>query len=282
MNNIISYALFGDPKFWGAVPAALLIARLTYPHFHPRIYVSKEFSQDSRMEFITKICVLDRNITYEIIEEELIRTKGTVYRMKPLWENNTGFLICRDLDAFPLPLEVSGTNRFLGSQQYIHSFRSHHLHTTSLLAGLCAFNASALRQNKKIPQSFKEYLKLGESNTQCPNWQWGCDQELLRRAFYGQDKSLIQHTVDMPVGKAPLRIHGYDPIVLLPKEYENQYLSDCFTPIFPRFIPKIHYLGEKYWLDKKDYEFLFQFEHPVISLFHRVLKDTKLATSCLG
>jgi len=95
------------------------------------------------------------------------------------------------------------------------------------MAGLCAFKCQKVKPKIIIAAStFQEYLDWGEAHIdKCKNWDWGCDQALLRD-FFGTC-GFYKHSMDCPQLTAPLTIVGYPAVLVKEVEYENVRPSEC-------------------------------------------------------
>ena len=121
----------------------------------------------------------------------------------------------------------------------IHGIRAYKMHDTALMAGLCAFNVPLLRQYRILMPKFDDYINFGrKTNRNCPNWAWGCDQELLKNFFYRRANGplLMRVTLDTPLNDAPQKVSGcvfvhkrqeeYNKIILNIKHPEILELGD--------------------------------------------------------
>jgi len=120
-----------------------------------------------------------------VMDETNTNSKGMLWRMKPLWDNDVRHFFPRDIDAVPIPMEIKATIMFLKSKLMFHSMRSHPRHTLPLMGGLCGFFAERIRKELPICKTFEELVQFGSSNVAyCKaGWKWGSDQFVLDEYF---------------------------------------------------------------------------------------------------
>lgn len=228
--NVISYVLFGDEEdkvFWDSIPFLLVVNTILLEGFHLRFYVHSDCQKFDGFPQLKEMSERFKHIEVIIVDRPYTGTEPTTWRLMPLWDTGVEYCFCRDVDSAPTIAEIKSMIAFMRSGHIIHSIRSHHLHTTSIMAGLCGFNCPALRNQDFFPPSFDDYVKMGGANTQCPDWVWGCDQELLRRFFHKEGRDYLQrHTIDTPLGDAPIELGGYNPIQLPQEKYDEVDLAE--------------------------------------------------------
>jgi len=244
--NVLSYVIFGedDPKveetYWSTIPFLLIANSLLFPDFKMKVHVAKDATQSPEYEKL-----LEMPVEVSVSSQPYQGTQPTTWRMKPLWDKRVHYCFCRDVDALPISEEIKAMRLFTQTGHLVHGMRGYHLHTTPLMAGLCGFNCTALRNEKFFPSSFTDYENLGRSNIQCPNWVWGCDQEILRRFFFGKGREyMARHTVDSPLGSAPVTLGGYNPLRYPPERYEEVRLPEAALGILKICDEKTRFAGE--------------------------------------
>ena len=230
MKNVISYVLWGDEdKRWIDLTYAIIANSAIYQGFVTRLYLHESGKASRFYPFIVSLAKkFPELVEIEIIDEPIVGTKLTCYRVKPIWEDDVGLLLCRDLDSITSLRERRATEWFgFHDETFIHSIRAYHLHTVPYMAGLCAFKCQKVKPKIIIAAStFQEYLDWGEAHIdKCKNWDWGCDQALLRD-FFGTC-GFYKHSMDCPQLTAPLTIVDYPAVLVKESEYENVRPSEC-------------------------------------------------------
>lgn len=187
MKKVLSYILFGtEGRFWNNIPYILMANSAIYPDFHMKFYVQRECVEYCLYPLLSEPAREFDNIEIEVIDEPIQGTRHTIWRMKPLWENDVSHLFCRDLDYVVTETERKCVEFFIQkSDKIMHCMRCYHLHSIPLMAGLCGFKVPELFEKiKNRASTFEEYLRFGELNVDsCREWIWGCDQSLLRDFF---------------------------------------------------------------------------------------------------
>lgn len=234
MKNIISYVLWGNEgRYWVNIPYILIVNPMIYSEFCSRFYIHKESTSLPIFELIEKVQKMFPSLVEtEIIDKTYEGTELTNWRMKPLWEEDVEFLLCRDLDHITSELERNAVEYFLRcSTRIIQGIRSYHLHTVPLLAGLCGFKCPQIRDIiKRNTPTFQDYLEWGKKNIgYCKNWYWGCDQALLRD-FFGKE-GLYNKSLDFPQLTAPKKIARYEAVAIEESKYKIISVKNCNTDV---------------------------------------------------
>ena len=214
---IISYSLFDqkDKKFdrsghdqfnrvqnryWLNIPFILLINKICIPNSETHFYVPKDL-ENNNMFFLLDKLNKDNYLKLHIINKSHSGTEPTIWRMMGLWEKDTDFCFCRDMDSVLSYVEVKSMLFFMCKDFWINNIRTvkqHNSEGTSLMAGLNGFNIKQLQENLPLPKTFEKYeefyKKLAKKSFFL-NWradlrrvldkdgQWGCDQETLVTFF---------------------------------------------------------------------------------------------------
>ena len=231
MKNIISYALWGkDPRYTGNIAWTIIANSAIYPEYISRFYVHHESLELRECKLLAMASQKFPDLVeVEVLNEKVIGTKFTAWRMKPLWEKNTRMLLCRDLDHITNTPERRSVEWFCkNSDKMIHSIRSYALHTVPYMAGLCGFKSHLVRAHIwKYVSNFDKYIAWGEKKIKyCKDgWIWGCDQALLRD-FFGHH-GMYPHTLDCPQFTAPKSIGGFNATSLDISYYKDIDVPQC-------------------------------------------------------
>jgi hypothetical protein len=229
MKKLISYVLFGnEPRYWGNIPYIIAATSVIYPDFYMRFYIHEDSISHPYYQLLKEISEINDKLEIELISDSYTGTQLTAWRMKPLWDEDIEFLICRDLDYALSILERTSVEYFMTqSNCLVHGIRSYHTHTTPYMAGLCGFRVKkVLEMMKQHISTFEEYISWGENNVSyCKEWIWGCDQALLRNCLYMV--GLYPFSLDCPQYTAPLTIHDFPAELVTSDKYINIPLSNC-------------------------------------------------------
>lgn len=246
MKNIIAYSLFGtEERYWASIPFNLIANDLIYNGFISRFYVSKEIPNNRLFPILLEAQKTGK-VEVVVIDDDYIATEPTIWRMRPLWDVDVDLLYCRDMDAAPRSDERRATRLFESSDFVIHGIRSFWTHSTKLMAGLCGFKVPQVK--RAIPQfrSFDSYKEYGKRfvRTACTNWEWGCDQHLLRTFFFAGRNGLHfrHHTLDTPLGTAGA-LSGVQLPTAPKEQYEAVSLSDINQEILDICDKLVPYVG---------------------------------------
>ena len=233
MKKIISFVVFGeDPRYFANIPYILLAYPEIYRGFIVRFYVHKDSVHTKGYQLLQKVAEITNSVEVEIIQDESIGTKLTIWRMKPLWESDVEIFLCRDTDSIINCPERKATEAFFKSSLGAHGIRSYALHSVPYLAGLCGFKPSIIIDKvKQKAKTFNEYVDWGHDNIDyCKEWIWGCDQSLLRDFF--NTVKLYSETLDCPQQCAPVNIPGYLSGHKLTEDgYAKIALPECNIPL---------------------------------------------------
>ncbi len=228
MKKLISYVLFGPDHYWYNMPWILVSNSVIYPEFHMRFYIHKENTGAHNFQMLEEVSKRFPHVEIEVLETPYEGTQLTVWRMKPLWENDVEILLCRDLDHITNVLERKAVQYFLDHNQFlIHGIRSYSLHSIPYLAGLCGFRCQQIQSLiKNKAKTFEEYVQWGRNNIEyCSDWRWGCDQALMKNFF---DKGAFsRYSLDCPQYTARRRVVQYLPTTAVPLVYENIETPCC-------------------------------------------------------
>jgi len=245
MKNVISYVLWGDDdKWWIDLTYAIVANSAIYPDFVSRFYIHESGKVSQFYPFIVSLAEkFPESVEIEIINELIVGTKLTCYRVKPIWEDDVDILLCRDLDHITNALERKSVEWFVYYvDSLIHSMRSYHLHTTPYMAGLCSFRCPKVKHRIiEVAPTFQDYLEWGSKKVKyCEDWRWGCDQAILRDFFV--TCGLYKDSMDCPQFTAPLTLHNYPALLVKEDIYEKVTplhcdlmalaFSDSIAPIF--------------------------------------------------
>jgi len=186
MKNLISYVLWGEEdKRWIDLTYAIVANSAIYPKYVSRFYIHESGKASKFYPFIVSLAEkFPELVEIEIINEPVVGTKLTCYRVKPIWEDDVNILLCRDLDHITNSMERKSVEWFVwDAKSLIHSIRSYRLHTVPYMAGLCSFKCPEVKALIiKNALTFQDYLNWGSRKlTVCKNWDWNYDSRDNKR-----------------------------------------------------------------------------------------------------
>ena len=95
MKKLLSYVLFGtEGRFWNNIPYILMANAATYPDFHMKFYVHRDCVNYTLFPLLSEPAKAFDNIEIEVVDEPIQGTRLTIWRMKPLWEDDADYLFC--------------------------------------------------------------------------------------------------------------------------------------------------------------------------------------------
>jgi hypothetical protein len=259
--RVLSYSLFGnDGRYWNMVWPTVIINYSLYNRWTTRIHISSSEQNHPYYEGMQKLADRSPYFQINVHEGSFQNLEGTFWRLKPLWDGQSEYVFCKDLDSMPTSIELKAMWRFMCTGHIIHGIRSHPCHTINLMAGLCGFNCHALRSQKIMQGGYERYVQIFRQRV--GKFDWGCDQRALADFFHGGEAFYLQrHTVDTPTRDAPLRISGYNPILLANHEYDfDLQMCGAFATIDMELMnwidSKIRYEGMAFGIQGDDYNFI--------------------------
>ena len=179
-------------RYWYNIPANFIINSNLYPDFKIKLYISENYTSHPLYPLLQLLGKQD-NFSLNVIKTKYNNTEPTMWRMIPLWNEDTENLLCRDIDSLPTINEVKATKEFLNSDFLIHTMRTHRNHNaypTKILAGLCGFKKEVVEH---IPiKNFSDYYKKS-------NGGWGVDQNTLIEIFYANIADKKNLFLDSPI-----------------------------------------------------------------------------------
>jgi len=274
MRKVFSYVLFGKDieqlKFWNAIPYILLINSEVYPDFEMKFLVEKSCQNMGQFKFLKDASERFNLIHIEIIDEPSAGLKLTLWRMKPLWDDDIDYLFCRDIDYAVNIFAKKSVEYFLSqSVCIVHGMRSYKLHTTPLMAGMCGFEVKSVRKKiSTLARTFGGYVNFGKKNVAyCKDWRWGCDQALLR-AFFGNVR-MYSSVLDCPQYDAPSKLQGFDGRLCSVNNYSSMGLSDCNMEVLKLSDSFSKFTGKTFFHTTSQLGAILKLSHSEVSKFIR-------------
>ncbi len=162
-------------RYWYNLPAIAAVNQIIYPDAQIVVYFSKEIKSNPLYPFLKDLSIAFN--AFEIFELDLdfVNTEPTLWRFKPIFNNEANLVITRDLDSLPNEQEIKATYYFIQNQEYaIQSIRTHTNHKwpiTIILAGLSAYRPSQIGEIANL--DFETFYHSKKSEL------YGVDQKVI-------------------------------------------------------------------------------------------------------
>ena len=178
-KKIVSYALFGEnTRYAQFLPAVLRAHHAIFPRsegWEMRVHLdnhARNTSYGKLLGFVENAKLVSLRW---MGEAPLCR--AMMWRLAPLWEDDTEVVFCRDIDALPTPRDRECMEAFISAEAdaWVHTIHDHAMHD-GIMGGLSGFR----RKAKCVASSLDELCALAG------NVDWakhGTDQDVLNRFF---------------------------------------------------------------------------------------------------
>ncbi len=272
MRKMFSYVLFEAderfPRFLNSIPYILLMNSEIYPDFEMKFFVEKSCQDTDRFKLLKEVSEQFDSVYIEIIDEPSVNLKLTIWRMKPLWNDDIDYLFCRDMDYAINILAKKSVEYFLSqSPCIIHGMRSYKLHSTPLMAGMCGFEVRPVRRKiLTLAKTFEEYINFGEEHVDyCKDWRWGCDQTLLKK-FFGKAR-MYPFILDCPQYDAPFVLKGFNGRLCPVCSYSSIELSNCNMEVLRLSNSFTKFTGKMFFHRDFQFDSILKLSHSEMSKF---------------
>jgi hypothetical protein len=224
MKKVVSLCVFGkNEDYWKCSLQAIINNSIVYKDFIVRLYISSFDYDHILVSVLEEMYKCFPFFELGIVDKKYVSLEATMWRMLPLWDADVDVFLCRDVDAFPVSMEVKSTYYFLNHAEYdIHGIRSYISHGgLCLMAGLCGFKKERFKHLPGVP-TYEDYEKYTY------HISWGGDQEALKQYFYKFDGTKHLVTLDTVLGNCSTEI--FNPSVFNPsrvsiEEYKKEDIS---------------------------------------------------------
>lgn len=128
------------------------VFHIVYPEPNWRLEIRHDERASEFKYFTTLLKMQERGLLKLIYKGKAETLCGAMcWRLDPLWEPTTGYLLCRDLDALPTFRERRSVDRWIASGKPIHAMHDSISHMgTLLMGGMVGFDS--FKCNAKIPR----------------------------------------------------------------------------------------------------------------------------------
>lgn len=199
MKRVIAYSYFRNPhssyekekgnsarQFEIFLPLIVRAHHMIWPDWEMWLYRDDE---SKRLSYTDKLERLAANGYLKLIDFGPSRTLcgigGMLERMRPVWEEDVDWLLCRDVDSIPSPRERMAVEEFMQSGKTVHAIhdapKPHAGAHAGLMGGTLGVHVPRFRELLKFP-TLEAWIAHGEQVGIDFNRQ-GADQALLN-TFY--------------------------------------------------------------------------------------------------
>ena len=194
MKNVVSYSLFWAGKddhaklYTNGLRATVLAHHNVYPGWELRIHHDGSLHLDKDAERL--IAFAELGLVQLVHVKPATRIcEAMLWRMLPVFDQNVGYTLCRDLDALVIPRERLMTEDFIQSGAGMHCINDHPQHGAPIMGGMCSFKGDIFR-TLTGRDSFEKLIEGFTLDTH------GDDQDLLMaRVWPSMQHSLCEHRI---------------------------------------------------------------------------------------
>lgn len=232
MRKIISYSLFGARELtfnkwlFNAYVTGLYwnvrMNKLIYPDW--TTHVNVDSGTFSMYDTLIKGLQEFYGITFDV-NPPSVRCMSMLWRMKPIFEQDVEYVICRDADALTSYKEAQCVSEFVATGMDVHGITDNTAHSIPVLGGLCGFRGEPMRER------YGSWEKMiGE--TRVPINDHGTDQNFLMQNVYTDFKyryfgHILNHNLHIQDSEIVRRIPDVTLDGVDPKLWESN-LCACF------------------------------------------------------
>jgi hypothetical protein len=156
MNFVASYALFGNHVshgtrqfYWDHLPSLVRAHHHFFGGWELRIHVDSTWKEDrSRLLQAYNDGGL-LNMVY--CEENKACCRSMLWRMRPAWDLDVSYVICRDIDSMPCPKDALAVKQWIQSGATIHTINDNPQHTATMMGGMVGFKVDQFQQKCPWP-----------------------------------------------------------------------------------------------------------------------------------
>lgn len=130
------------------------------------------------------------------------RGRAMLWRMKPIWEKNVDYVICRDMDSLPMVRDRRMVEVFMATNCIAHTEADHAEHTAPFMGGMCGFHAPRFRSITYF-DSWDQFIVAGYNDLAAPTG--GADQIHLYEVLWPRLERLTCHHRVRATTGAPMR-----------------------------------------------------------------------------
>jgi hypothetical protein len=145
MKNVASYALYGNRRFyWQGLRSLVRAHHNIFPGWELRIHHDSTIHAP-RSTILRKYAEAGL-VKLVQVEESKAYCRSMLWRLLPVWEDDVGYVLCRDIDSMPTIKDRRMTEQFIKSGAAIHCMNDNGSHTSAMMGGMCSINGPSFRQ----------------------------------------------------------------------------------------------------------------------------------------
>lgn len=175
MVNVCSYSLFGEREFYyQCVPGIVRAHHHLWKGWELWVHTDSSI-QHHRARFACAYA--DAGLLKLVhVEENFEVCRSMLWRMRPVWMPDVGYVCCRDIDALPCEKDRRMTEIFVQSGCAVHCFNDNQQHTSTMMGGMVSFFAPRTRE---LLSGFPTWESLMAASTTLGQPSGGHDQILM-------------------------------------------------------------------------------------------------------
>lgn len=106
-----------------------------------------------------------------------------LWRMKPVWEDETEYVACRDVDSLPMPRDRRMVEEFVRSGKSAHAILDSESHSGPYMGGMTAWHAPTVRQTLPGVESWTQFMRAKPVGVEIDFNKHGADQKHLNGLY---------------------------------------------------------------------------------------------------
>lgn len=178
MKKVVSIALFGAgeeySKYFPAWVRAFLNLHYADEGWRLRVHCDAAAANTACGRTITRLAA--KGLIDVAFMGQAPLCKAMLWRLSPVFEKDTEYVWCRDLDCLPMPRDRACMEQFMRSGATVHTVHDAPVHL-GVMGGLCGFHAPGWKATTGF-QSLEQVFAYGDQLSL--NWERkGADQALL-------------------------------------------------------------------------------------------------------
>lgn len=207
--NIIAYCVFGEaPHYRLALPAIVRAHHHIFPGW--QLWLHHDEQDVSGWQGYVREGLLKLVNCAPYVN----RGQAMLWRMKPIWDFNAEYVLCRDMDSLPMVRDRQMVEEFLSTICVAHTESDHREHSAPFMGGMCGFHAPRFRTITGL-QSWDAFIRAGKNDLSAPTG--GADQIHLYEVLWPVlERYTCHHRVRGTTGAPMLSKHVYKSVETKP------------------------------------------------------------------
>jgi len=194
MKNVVSYSLFWCGKdsharlYTNGLRATVLAHHNLFPGWALRFHHDGSLHLDPQSDRLIRWAEMGLVELRHMGPADRL-CEAMLWRMSPVWEDQAGYVVCRDIDSLLTGRDRRATEEFTWSGAALHCLNDHPQHGAPIMGGMCSFYAPLFKEIS----GFKTWSDLIRG---WPLSTHGDDQLLLaERVWPAMLGSLCEHRI---------------------------------------------------------------------------------------